>query len=96
MQELAEITSDVVQFRKALQQGDEECIPDRYVKRLIQGEHAIRVWRAYHHITQKTLAEQAGIDVPHLVQIENGTQTASLGTLKKLATVLRVAIDDII
>ncbi len=95
LQELAEITHDVAQFNKALQQGSEELIPDDYAKRLIQGENPIRVWREYRGLTQAVVAKQAGISTPYLSQIEHNERTASVAILKKLAKALNVSIDDI-
>ncbi len=86
---------DVATFNQALQQGVEELVPEEYAKRLIAGENAIRVWREYRELTQIFLAKHAGISAAYLSQIENGERQASLRVLKKLATVLRVSLDDL-
>ena len=95
LQELEEIAKDVANFKKLLSQGEEELIPDEYVKRLLKGENPVRVWREYRSITQAALAKKVGISTPYLSQIENNERTASVSILKKLAEKLNISIDDL-
>jgi len=73
-----------------------EFIPLALTERMLNGESPIRVYREHHGFTQDQLADQAGISKPFLSQIENGIRTPSLDTIKRLAEVLRVDVDDLV
>ena len=85
----------VREFDARLARGEEELIPAEYVKRMLDGENKIRVWREYRGLTVKALAEAAGVTPAYLSQIETGAREGTLATLKKLSAALRVTIDDI-
>jgi transcriptional regulator with XRE-family HTH domain len=53
----------------------------------------IRTQRKLQGMTQKTLAEKAGISLPFYGHIERGTRKASLETIISIANVLRVSTD---
>jgi DNA-binding XRE family transcriptional regulator len=86
----------VCEFDARLARGEEELIPAEYVNRMIDGENKIRVWREYRGMSVKALAEAAGVTAAYLSQIETGAREGTIDTLKKLSSVLRVAIDDIV
>ena len=73
----------------------EERIPHQMVRRLSDSENPITVWREHRGLTLRALAETAGIDPGYLSQLENGKRTGPVATLKKLATALRVDLDDL-
>lgn len=75
---------------------NEESFPIEVVDRLLAGESAVKVYREYRGITQKRLAEQIGINVVYLSQIETGKRTGSTTTLAKLADTLNVDLEDLI
>ena len=74
----------------------QELIPAIIVDRLIDGENPLRVWREYRGYTGATLAEQVGITAAYLSQLEHGHRLASHLVLRKLATALKVDVDDLI
>ncbi|NLD60565.1 MAG: helix-turn-helix transcriptional regulator [Clostridiales bacterium] len=53
----------------------------------------IRTQRKLQGMTQKTLAEKAGISLPFYGHIERGTRKASLETIISIANALRVSTD---
>ena len=53
----------------------------------------IRTQRKLQGMTQKTLAEKAGISLPFYGHIERGTRKASLETIIGIANALRVSTD---
>ena len=53
----------------------------------------IRMQRKLQGLTQKTLAERAGISLPFYGHIERGTRKASLETLVGIANALHVSLD---
>ena len=65
------------------------------IARLVAGEHPIRIWRLHRGLTRETLAVSAGVSPSYLTEIETGRKTGSLRAMVKLATALRVSLDDI-
>ena len=97
--EAAEDNADraaVAAFRRKLAAGEEELVPSGIVDRLLGGENRVRVWREHRGLTSKSLADQAGLAQGFVSQIETGRRDGTVDTLRKLADVLRVTIDDLI
>lgn len=82
--------------KAALAAGDDELIPAEYVKRMLAGERPLRVWRDYRGLTQAALADCSGVNRVQIANIEAGTKTGSVETLKKLADALQITVDDLI
>ena len=74
---------------------EEETVPAEFVGRMLAGESLIRLWREHRGLSAKELAEKAGIAQAYLSQLETGKREGPVGTLKKLAEVLKVTIDDL-
>lgn len=94
----AEDLSDLKAFDKmmaALSSGEDELIPAEYVERLLSGENALRVYRELRGLTQAALAELAGVNRVTVAEIETGRKQGSVDTLRKLASRLDVALDDL-
>jgi ribosome-binding protein aMBF1 (putative translation factor) len=64
--------------------------------RLIDGETPVKVWREKRGMTQRGLAGLAGISPSLLAEIESGTKTGSVETLRKLAHELKVDLDSLV
>ena len=73
-----------------------ESFPAAVVDRLLAGENPIRVYRDHRGLTQKQLADAAGINPVYLSQIETGKRTGSTKTLVSLADALDVEVDDLV
>ena len=73
-----------------------ESFPATVVDRLLAGENPVRVYRDHRRLTQKQLAEAAGINPVYLSQIETGRRTGSAKTLSSIAGALDVEVDDLI
>ena len=82
--------------KAALEHGEEELIPSEIVYAVLDGENPIKIWRGYRGMTQQALAEQAGISVPYLSQLETGKRKGSLEVLNAIARTLRVSLDDLV
>jgi DNA-binding Xre family transcriptional regulator len=76
--------------------GREELLPSAMVGRLLDGENALRVWREHRGLSAGDLAGQAGISAAYLSELETGKKTGTVETLRKLATVLKLDIDDLV
>ncbi|MFG1300718.1 helix-turn-helix transcriptional regulator [Xanthobacter sp. V3C-3] len=97
--EAAEDAADVEairRFREKFAAGEEEFLPATMVGRIIDGENKVRVWREHRGLTGKQLAEAAGTAPATLSQIEKGVRTGSVEMLRKIATALRVDLDDVV
>ncbi len=98
--EKAEMLQDVQDYdsaKMALEEGKEELLPESFVNELLEGgANPVKVWREYRGLTQKKLADAAGISVPYLSQLEAGKRRGSLEVYSAIATALSVALDDIV
>jgi DNA-binding XRE family transcriptional regulator len=74
----------------------EEVWPYELVKELSDTESRIRTFRTYRKMTVSELAEAAGISQPYLSEIETGKKTGSVDVLKRIATALKVDLDDLV
>lgn len=86
---------DSQRIKEAIASGEEETIPSAVVDALLDGGNPIKIWRTYRNLKQTELAAQAGITPAYLSQIENGTRTGSIDVLRRLATVLKLDLDDL-
>lgn len=96
---VSEDVADVAAYdaaKRKLASGEEELLPAEFAKRLIAGENPIRVWRDYRGLSSSAMASQVGIAQGYLSQIESGKRAGTVDTLKKIAGVLRVSIDDLV
>ena len=85
----------VADFERKLASGEEELIPAEYVNRMSEGESPIRVWRDFRGMAAKDLAAAAGISTAYLSEIETGKKDGSVATLKAIADVLKLDLDDL-
>ena len=72
-----------------------DYLPAELVRRLIEGEHPVRVWRAHRGLGRDTLAAAAGIAPSYLSEIETRRKPGSFGALAKLAAALHISLDDL-
>ena len=73
----------------------EESIPMSMADRLRQ-TNPVRVWREHRGITATELATAAGISKSQLSAIENGESCGSVATLRRVANVLQLTVDDLL
>ena len=74
----------------------EEYLPSDMVDRLVDGENALRVWRAYRQLSLMRLAEMSGVNKATISLLENGKAYGRPATWRALADALKVAVDDIL
>ena len=87
---------DAAAMRRVLEAPDEESVPIELVDRLLAGENPVRAWREYRGLTGVELAAAAGVAASYLSAMENRKKPGSINALKRLATALRVDVDDLI
>ena len=96
--EEAEMLEDIREYDKAIEAiaDGEELIPNGIVYAILDGENPIRVWREFRGLTQRELAEAAGISKPYLSQIETGKRSGTTEVLSAIANALDLSLDDIV
>jgi DNA-binding XRE family transcriptional regulator len=93
----AEDRAAVLEHRLAQRKGAApEMLTIEEADRLIDGENPMRFWREKRQLTQRALAGMASVSTSLLAEIEAGTKTGSVDTLRKLAQVLKVDLDALV
>lgn len=87
---------DIAVARRVLEDADEELVPFELAERIAAGVHPVRVWREYRGMTASNLATEGGIAQSYLSDIETGKKPGSVKALKRIATALGIAVDDLI
>lgn len=98
LQKAVEMLEDVSAYDEAkrkLAAGDEELVPQEIADRLIDGENPVRVWREYRGLSGRALAEAAGMSAAYLSQIESGRRDGSFDTMRRIADILKISLDDL-
>ena len=94
----AEMLADVKAYAAAkarLECGDDELIPLELTERLLAGENPVKLWRKHRALTQETPARASKISRPMIAAIETRQRTGSIATLKKLASALKVDLENL-
>jgi ribosome-binding protein aMBF1 (putative translation factor) len=76
--------------------GEDDGLPIELVERLFRGESPVRIWREARGLSVNALAKKAGVSQPYLSEIENRVKPGSVAALKKLATALKLDVDDLV
>ncbi|MDQ6759020.1 MAG: helix-turn-helix transcriptional regulator [Acidobacteriota bacterium] len=95
----AEMLADVQAYdtaRAAMYQGQDEVIPFEITERRVAGESTIKIWREHRGLTQDELGQASGVSRSMIAAIEAGHKRGSIVTLKKLAAVLGVSLDNLV
>ena len=87
---------DAAVLRRILDDSSQEWAPAQLVKRLIDGEHPVRVWREHRGMRAKELAAAADIASSYLSAIETGKKPGSVNALKRIAAALGVTLDELV
>lgn len=64
--------------------------------RLLNGEAPVKLWRGKRGMTQRALAQAAGVNVNYLCEIEGGKKPGSAEALRKLAGVLDLPMETLV
>lgn len=83
----------VAEFHEAYGAGREFLVPEEIMRRELAGESPIKLWREHRGLTQRELAEHAGISKPYLSQIETGKRQGTVETISAIARSLGVPLD---
>ncbi len=83
----------IAEFHEAYSARREFLVPAEIVRREVEGESAVKLWREHRGLTQQELARRAGISKPYLSQIETGKRQGTVETLIAIARALEVPLD---
>jgi DNA-binding XRE family transcriptional regulator len=72
------------------------CVTGDELTRLLNGEHPLIVWREKRGLSQRALAEKAGVSPGYLSEIESRKKPGSVHALAVLAKALEITIDDLV
>ena len=78
---------------EAARASGEERVPHALVKRLLAGDHPVKVYREHRGLTQVELAARTGLSAMYLSQIETGRRSGTTKTLRKIARALGVDLE---
>ena len=73
-----------------------DYLPGDLIKRMLEGEHPVRLWREQRGLTLSELADRASIAVSYLSEIESSRKSGSVRALRKLAKALGLSVDDLL
>jgi DNA-binding XRE family transcriptional regulator len=73
-----------------------EMLTSEEATRLIDGENPLKFWREKRGLTVRSLANLAEVSPSLVTEIEGGTKTGSVDTLRKLAHQLKVDLDTLV
>jgi len=83
----------VAEFHEAYSAGREFLVPEEIVRRELEGESPLKLWREHRGLTQQELADRTGISKPYLSQLETGKRTGTIETLAAIARALDIPLD---
>ena len=95
LMEDAEMVDDIKAYDAAIIEGGEP-FPAEVVYAIIEGENPIKVFRQYRGMKQDDIATQSGLSRAYICEIESGKKNGSIASLKAIAEVLEVDVDDLI
>lgn len=94
--ERLEDIEDALRLREAEPADRSDYMPAELVRRMVEGESPVRVWREHRGLSLKALAEKAGVRAGYLSEIENRKKPGSVAAFRALARALGVAVDDLL
>ncbi len=76
--------------------GLDDALPAKLHRRIMAGEHPVRVWRQHRGIGVNALAKKAKLSAPYLSEIEMRIKPGSVSAMSSLAKALGVSLDDLV
>jgi DNA-binding XRE family transcriptional regulator len=95
----AEMLADIAAYDAAkarLASGEDELIPLEITERRLSGQSTVKIWREYRGLTQEGLAKVSKVSRSMIAAIEAKHKRGGIGTLKKLASALKVDLDELV
>ena len=89
----AQDLADIEAVKQRLDAGETEAFPFEVAERLLDGEHAVQVFREYRSLGLRELAKEAGVSPSYLSEIEAGNKPGSVEFLSRISAALRISMD---
>ena len=93
-----EMLADVKAYDAAkarLDLGEDEVIPYEITERRVAGESTVKIWREHRGLTQEKLAKTSRVSRGMIAAIEAGHKRGGIATLRRLASALKVSLDNL-
>jgi ribosome-binding protein aMBF1 (putative translation factor) len=90
---LLEDAEDLEAARRVEADPNQDRIPLEVVKRLLDDESPVKVWREHRGLTQQALARAAGLPQSTIARLEGGARKGTLEQMRKLAGALGINLD---
>src|ERR1700733_14116669 len=65
------------------------------LRRILDDESPVKIWREKRGLSQRALAERAGVSPSYLAEIETGKKPGSADALRKLSRVLEIPMENL-
>jgi hypothetical protein len=77
-------------------EGIDDAIPAELFRRILVGEHPVKVWREYRGFGLNALAKEAKLSASYLSEIETRRKPGSVAAMRSLAKALKIGVDELI
>jgi ribosome-binding protein aMBF1 (putative translation factor) len=84
---------DLEAVRRVEADPNQDRIPLEVVKRLLEDENPVKVWREHRGLTQQVLAHAAGLPQSTIARLESGERKGTVAQMRKLAGALGINLD---
>jgi ribosome-binding protein aMBF1 (putative translation factor) len=93
VREVLEDAEDLEAVRRVESDPNQDRIPLEVVKRLIDDENPVKVWREHQGLTQQALASAAGLPQSTIARLESGERKGTVAQMRSLAYALGITLD---
>lgn len=95
---LTNAAEDLADLRavEAFQANPRQGVSSEFVKRMLEGESLLKLWREHAGLSQSELSRISGVNRIQIGDIEDRGKTGSVTTLRKLADALDIQVDDLL
>jgi ribosome-binding protein aMBF1 (putative translation factor) len=73
-----------------------DCLNGDQMRRILDDESPVKVWREKRGLTPRELAERAAVSPSYLAEIETGKKPGSAAALRKLSRVLAIPMENLL
>ncbi len=77
-------------------EGIDDAIPAEFFRRILAGEHPVKIWREHRGLGLNALAKEAKLSAPYLSEIENRKKPGSVSAMRNIAKALKINVDELI